>query len=107
MLRLLTQRSSVDNPAMLELIWLQLPLLSPGLLQFENLGSIPKSEHSKAAGMQSSRSWHGEVVTRNIDGVRRAGRHLWSRPVCFLGCDQVGSRTGYGYGYGIQKILEK
>ena len=32
------------------------------------------------AGMQITRSWHGEVAARNIDGVRRAGRRSWHRP---------------------------
>ena len=30
--------------------------------------------------MQITRSWHGEVATRNIDGVQRAGRRSWRRP---------------------------
>ena len=32
--------------------------------------------------MQITRSWHGKVATRNIDGVWRAGRCLWRRPAC-------------------------
>ena len=45
-----------------------------------NQGLIPTREPKKAAGVQITRSWHGEVVTRNIDGVRRAGRRSWRSP---------------------------
>ena len=45
-----------------------------------NQGSIPTREPKKAAGVQITRSWHGEVATRNTDGVYRAGRHSWRRP---------------------------
>ena len=47
-----------------------------------NQGSIPTREPKKAAGVQITRSWHGEVATRNIDGVRRDGRRSWRRPAC-------------------------
>ena len=47
-----------------------------------NQGSIPTREPKKAAGVQITRSWHGEVATRNIDGARRAMRRLWRRPAC-------------------------
>ena len=45
-----------------------------------NRGLIPTREPKKAADVQITRSWHGEVATRNIDGVRRAGCRSWPRP---------------------------
>ena len=39
----------------------------------------------KVAGMQITCSWHVEVVTKNVDGVQRAGQSSWRRPSCFFG----------------------
>ena len=47
-----------------------------------NQGSIPTREPKKVAGVQITRSWHGEVATRDFDGARRAIRRLRSRPAC-------------------------
>ena len=54
-----------------------------------NLASIPEREQKKAtiqrkaAVVQITRSWHGEVATKNIDMVQRAGCRWLHRPACF------------------------